>query len=184
MQSYGSLDAELLFLGCRVTVPWMQSYCSLDMELLCISDVFLPSSVPVGSAHPHTSLVVVGNYGSAWQVTWANPRLGKVTLNRARLHLSPEYRSAPLPAWWQLWLWCGPLTLLFWLNSHIHLTPLFHSTCRCYRALSQALLGPLVDVLTLLLGGWVGVNGRGLGVWIPAGTSLLRIWNVLTCPAG
>ena len=49
-------------------------------------------------AHPHTSLVEVGNYGSAWQVTWANPRLGKVTLNRARLHLSPEYRSAPLPA--------------------------------------------------------------------------------------
>ena len=47
---------------------------------------------------PILPFVVLGNHWSPGKVTWANPRLGKVTLNRARLHLSPEYRSAPLPA--------------------------------------------------------------------------------------
>ena len=42
---------------------------------------------------PILPFVVLGNHWSPGKVTWANPRLGKVTLNRARLHLSPEYRA-------------------------------------------------------------------------------------------
>ena len=37
---------------------------------------------------PILPFVVLGNHWSPGKVTWANPRLGKVTLNRARLHLS------------------------------------------------------------------------------------------------
>ena len=36
---------------------------------------------------PILPFVVLGNHWSPGKVTWANPRLGKVTLNRARLHL-------------------------------------------------------------------------------------------------
>ena len=84
------------------------------------------------SAHPHTPLVMVGNYGSAWQVTWANPRLGKVTLNRARLHLSPEYRSAPIPAQCRFkyyirlidstYLWNGVSTWFFFVQLGLGLS--------------------------------------------------------------
>ena len=36
---------------------------------------------------PILPFVVLGNHWSPGKVTWANPRLGKVTLNRARLHI-------------------------------------------------------------------------------------------------
>ena len=85
----------------------------------------------------------------------ANPSFGKGTLNWARLH---TYAIVPLGFVPSLLAAVVMMQItLFFFDSTLIFTspPLSHPTCRCYRALSQALLGPLVDVLTLLRI-WVG----------------------------
>ena len=45
------------------------------------------------NADHYASLVVLGSFVLLSQVTWANPRFGKITLNRARLHLCQSTAS-------------------------------------------------------------------------------------------
>ena len=72
---------------------------------------------------PILPFVMLGNHWSPGKVTWANPRLGKVTLNRARLHIRkstawPRSRRYTIETCTTIFHFCNKNSAYYFYNEH------------------------------------------------------------------